>query len=454
MELFPEKRVLTVTQATALIRGVLEDNFEHLWVSGEASNVGTPASGHVYFTVKDAGAQLRCVAFRGTARMLRFRIADGMGLIVRGRLSVYDQRGEYQLLVDYVEPQGIGALQTAFLQLKERLSAEGLFAEDRKKALPALPRRVGIVTSTSGAALHDMLTVIDRRYANLEILIRAVRVQGEGAAAEIAEAIGDLNRCRGVDVIIVGRGGGSLEDLWAFNEETVARAIARSSVPVISAVGHETDYTIADFVADLRAPTPSAAAELVVKSKDELAARVDALSHRLDRSVRHLLAARRGEFHRLACSLKDPRALLGHLGQRLDDLDGRLRLSFRSGFARRGDRVSALVRNLQLVTPALRIERCRERLISLRGAIERELLGIVDSRREEAAVATARLDALSPLKTLARGYAVVARLPEGNVVRDGGELERGETLRITFSRGSALCTVEEATDPPSLAAKP
>src|SRR5512136_2779310 len=270
MDIFADKRILTVSRLTALIRSTLEENFEHVWVEGEVSNLSTPSSGHLYFTLKDAGAQLRCVMFKGAVRNLRFRLKDGMGLILRGRITVYEQRGDYQLIAEYAEPLGIGALQLAFEQLKERLVREGLFDESRKKPLPVLPQRIGVVTSPTGAAIHDILTVVNRRFANVQILIVPVRVQGDGAAAEIAAAIDDVNRYGAVDVMIVGRGGGSLEDLWAFNEEAVARAIARSRIPVISAVGHETDYTIADFAADLRAPTPSAAAELAVKDRDEL----------------------------------------------------------------------------------------------------------------------------------------------------------------------------------------
>src|SRR5512146_544692 len=318
MELFADKRILTVSQLTALVKGVLEENFEHVWVEGEVSNLAMPGSGHLYFTLRDAGAQLRCVMFRASARVLKFRPKDGMGLVVRGRLSVFEPRGDYQLIVEYLEPKGIGALQLAFVQLKERLAREGLFDEAHKKPLPKLPQRIGIVTSATGAAIHDILNVLDRRYANLEILLYPVRVQGEGAATEIAQAIRDFNRYREIDVMIVGRGGGSLEDLWPFNEEVVARAIYQSKIPVISAVGHEVDFTIADFVADLRAPTPSAAAELVVRSKAELDAEVVALVHRLEQGMRHRLANLRGEVIGLARSLKDPTMLLGHLAQRVD----------------------------------------------------------------------------------------------------------------------------------------
>ncbi|GFE58948.1 exodeoxyribonuclease VII large subunit [Geobacter sp. AOG1] len=446
MELFGEKRILTVSQLTGLIRGVLEENFEHVWVEGEISNLAMPASGHLYFTLKDAGAQLRCVMFRASVRALKFKPRDGMGLIVRGRLTVYDQRGDYQLLVEYLEPQGLGALQMAFIQLKERLAKEGLFAEEHKKPLPRLPRRIGIVTSATGAAIHDMLNVLNRRFANLEILLYPVRVQGEGAAAEIAGAIRDFNRLGAVDVLIVGRGGGSLEDLWAFNEEVVARAIHQSRIPVISAVGHEVDFTIADFVADLRAPTPSAAAELVVRSKSELVAEVDSLSHRLRQTMEHRLAGFDREVQVLSRSLKDPTLLLGHLAQRIDDLAGRLNLACRGGEERRRQLVQFLVNRLRLQNPAVEVERGRELLLGLANRAERSMVRRLDSAREGIAVGAGKLEALSPLATLARGYAIANLLPEGVVIRESSQLAAGDRLRLRLFRGSALCRVDSCED--------
>ncbi|WP_298439707.1 exodeoxyribonuclease VII large subunit [Geobacter sp.] len=446
MELFAEKRILTVSQLTGLIRGVLEENFEHVWVEGEVSNLAMPASGHLYFTLKDAGAQLRCVMFRASARALRFRPKDGMGLIVRGRITVYDQRGDYQLLVEYLEPRGLGALQLAFSQLKEKLAREGLFAEERKRPIPALPQRIGIVTSPTGAAIHDILHVLNRRFANLEVLIRPVKVQGEGAAEEIAEAIHDLNRHGAIDVIIVGRGGGSLEDLWAFNEEVVARAIHRSRIPVISAVGHEVDFTIADFVADLRAPTPSAAAEMVVKSKEELAARVDFLRHRLVQRMKGRLAERRGELETLSRSLRDPTMLLGHLAQRVDDLALRSERAIAVALRHRRAALEGLGNHLRLTNPALEIERVRERILVLAGRSEAALRRRLDRVREATAVAAARLDSLSPLGTLARGYSIALRLPAQQVVRESRQIAPGDRLELRFHRGKAFCQVESADE--------
>ena len=446
MDLFSERRILTVSQLTALIRGVVEENFEQVWVQGEISNLALPQSGHAYFTLKDSGAQLRCVMFRAAARALRFRLQDGIGLIARGRLTVYDQRGDYQLVVEYLEPQGLGALQLAFQQLKDKLGQEGLFAPERKKPLPALPQRIGIVTSPTGAAIHDMLKVLDRRFANLEILLSPVKVQGAGAAAEIANAIRDFNRYGAVDVLIVGRGGGSLEDLWAFNEEVVARAIAASRIPVISAVGHEVDFTISDLVADLRAPTPSAAAELVVRSKAELSFEVTTLLQRLRRSMQHALAQHRRTLDTQLRLLKDPLFMVGHHIQRVDDLNSRLQQTGQRYLVRHADRVAALNGRLLLQSPLLRLERARERYQLL---VERLLQASERSatrRQESFALAAARLQALSPLAVLERGYAVALREPLREVVRSSSQLVSGDRIYLRLHHGAASCLVEKAED--------
>ncbi len=446
MELFVEKRILTVSQLTSLIRDILEENFQHVWVEGEVSNLAMPSSGHCYFTLKDGGAQIRCVMFRASARALKFKIQNGMGLILRGRVSVYDQRGEYQLVVEYVEPKGIGALQLAFIQLKDRLAKEGLFDESHKKALPMLPNCIGIVTSATGAAIHDMLKVLKRRYVNLEVLICPVRVQGEGASAEIAAAIRDLNVYKKVDVIVVGRGGGSLEDLWPFNEEVVARAIYDSKIPVVSAVGHEIDFTIADFVADLRAPTPSAAAELVVKNKSELTSEVDNLSRRLEFAVRQNIRQLWGRVEGLSRSVKDPSLFLGFLVQRVDDLYERLNRSLKVQMTQRRERLASLANHLRLTSPQVEMERCRERMLKLSARFETAMRKKLDENHETTAVLAARLQSLSPLATLARGFAVARKLPDGPVIKDSSQVGAGDRLAVTFHRGSAVCVVESGSN--------
>jgi exodeoxyribonuclease VII large subunit len=441
MDIFAEKTILTVTRLTSLLRGVLEENFEQVWVQGELSNLSLPASGHLYFTLKDAGAQLRCVMFKGSAKNLKFRPSDGMALIVRGRISVYDQRGEYQLICEYMEPAGIGALQLAFVQLKQRLADEGLFEESHKQAMPAFPRRVGVITSATGAAIHDIINVLKRRFASLEVVLYPVRVQGEGAALEIARAIDDMNRMDLVDVLIVGRGGGSLEDLWSFNEECVARAVYCSRIPVISAVGHETDWTICDFVADLRAPTPSAAAELVIASSIELRNRVDALNHRLRLVMETQISVFFSRVTALRNSLHDPRTMLSHFAQRVDDFSERLYLALSNAALRRRGNYNELQASLMHRSPLRNVETLRQCIKLLSGQSEKLLMQKLDGSKQAFGAAASSLDVLSPLGTLSRGYAVVEK-SDGKIVVDADQLAEGDSVRLTFSRGRAFCCVE------------
>lgn len=443
MDLFSEKTILSVSRLTSLLRELLEENFRQVWVEGEVSNVSIPSSGHHYFSLKDGGAQLRCVMFKGAARNLKFRLADGTALIARGRVSVYDQRGEYQLICEYLEPAGLGALQAAFQQLKDRLGREGLFDQGRKRPLPLFPRRLGVITSATGAAIHDILTVLRRRFASLEILLYPVRVQGAGAALEIARAVEEMNRLKLADVLIVGRGGGSLEDLWAFNEETLARAVVRSTIPVISAVGHETDWTICDFVADLRAPTPSAAAELVMASADELRGRVEALEHRLRLAMETRLSSLEARVASLRRLVADPSAALGHLSQRVDDLSSRLEQALNHGVIRLQDRFGRLESLLIQHSPLGRLEHLRQQLLLLTSQGERFLLLHLEGNKQAFSAATARLEVLSPLATLSRGYAIATAVRCGQVVRDATGLEAGELVDLTLRHGGARCRVEQ-----------
>lgn len=447
MDIFTEKTILTVTRLTALIRGVLEDNFDQVWVEGEVSNLSLPSSGHIYFTLKDSGAQVRCVMFKSAAKNLKFRLSDGMGLIVRGRISVYDQRGEYQIICEYMEPAGVGALQLAFVQLKERLALEGLFDEALKRPMPRFPKRVGVVTSPTGAAIHDILNVLKRRFASLEVLLYPVRVQGDGAAREIASAIADMNRLAYVDVLIVGRGGGSLEDLWAFNEEILARAVRHSRIPVISAVGHETDWTICDFAADLRAPTPSAAAEMVSASAAELRSQVESLAHRLRLGIESYLAGQESRLGILRRALHDPTTLVGHLAQRVDDLSQRLGLGLENGLIRRREQFNRLHQSLSFKNPIHLVADGRQRVHRLASDNDRLMRTKLEGLKLAFGEQAARLEVLSPLSTLARGYAIALRDKDGTVVTDASRLAAGELLRLNFHRGTAVCRVEgqEAT---------
>ncbi len=337
-----ERQVYTVSELTLGLKTVLEEAFPAVWVEGEISNLRTPGSGHSYFTLKDEGAQLSAVLFRGRGRRVRFDLEDGMQVLVFGGLDVYAARGQYQLVVEMMEPKGLGALQLAFEQLKRKLEAEGLFDEGRKRPLPAFPRVIGVVTSPTGAAIRDILNIIGRRFGDLHILIAPVRVQGDEAPGEIIQALLNLQAVAELDVIIVGRGGGSIEDLWAFNDEGVARAIVACCVPVISAVGHETDFTIADFVADLRAPTPSGAAELVVREKLTVIEALVDLYARLKQAVTSEIAGYRERVEYLGRRrvLTDPARALRDLHRRLDDLQGRLRLGLRSSQRQVNHRVS------------------------------------------------------------------------------------------------------------------
>lgn len=443
VDLFSGKRILTVTQLTSLVTGVLEENFDHVWVEGEVSNLAIPNSGHLYFTLKDSTAQIRIVMFRASARNLKFQLRDGMSLIVRGRISVFPQRGEYQLISEYMEPKGIGALQLAFIQLKDRLSQEGLFSESKKKPIPTLPRRVGIVTSPTGAAIHDILTVLDRRFSNIHVILNPVKVQGEGAAVEIASAIRDFNRLGNVDVMIVGRGGGSIEDLWAFNEEVVARAIHDSSIPIISAVGHEVDITIADLAADLRAPTPSAAAELVISSKAELSETLAVYLHRLDRAIGIRMREYRGRVRLLASGLRDPSHLLGALLQQNDYLQERLVSSIKKLLEIHEQKTESLSARLDRENPQFLLEMHRERVRQLDERHQRAIRGRFDKMAEAAALRAMALEKLSPLATFSRGYSMVCRADNQRLITDSAQIGINERVDIRFSRGSARCLVEQ-----------
>lgn len=446
MDIFAEKTILTVSRLTTLLRGVLEENFDQVWVQGEVSNLSFPSSGHIYFTLKDTGAQLRCVMFKGAVKNLKFRPTDGMGLIARGRISVYDQRGEYQLICEYLEPAGVGALQMAFVQLKERLAQEGLFDEGHKHPLPTFPRRIGVITSPTGAAIHDILNVLKRRFAALEILLYPVRVQGEGAALEIARAIDDMNHLGQVDVLIVGRGGGSLEDLWAFNEEVVARAVYRSRLPIISAVGHETDWTICDFVADLRAPTPSVAAELVIASSLELRGQLEALDHHLRMAMESRLAALDARVDALRRSLHDPSTMVGHLAQRVDDLTERLERALENAVQRHRGLFERLQSMLSHHTPARQTERLQQQLATLSVQSEQLMQNKIQGLKHAFGSLAARLEVLSPLRTLSRGYAI-AVTSDGTVVTTVAQLTGGDRINVHLHHGTAICRVEDLERP-------
>ena len=439
-----QQQIFTVTRLNSAVRMILEQDLGLVWLTGELSNLAMPSSGHWYFSLKDLGAQVRCAMFKGNNRRVAFRPQDGMQVLVQARVSLYEPRGDYQLIIESMQPAGDGVLALRFEELKRRLGAEGLFDEGRKRPLPREPRAVGLVTSATGAALHDMLTVLKRRAPDLPIFIYPTQVQGSAAIGQIVAAIALANRRAEVDVLIVGRGGGSLEDLWCFNEEGVARAIANSAIPVISAVGHEVDVTISDFAADLRAPTPSAAAELVAPDQSARAQRLAHLWQRLVQAMnRHQTAARHG-FVLLQKRLdhQDPKRRLEQQSQRLDELSARLQQLLNQRLHQGERRLANLELRLQAKSP--------ERLLAAgkrRHQLAQERLHALIAKRQDQAshrlaMLTARLDGVSPLATLGRGYSIT-RTQSGDVINRAAQVNAGQTLVTTLAEGHLQVRVEE-----------
>lgn len=437
------RSIYTVSKLTTEIKGFLEREFAFLWIEGEISNLRRPGSGHLYCTLKDEAAQIRAVMFRLQNRLLQFEPTDGLQVICYGRLSVYEPRGEYQIIVEYMEPKGRGALQLAFEQLKEKLAREGLFDPGHKKPLPFLPQKIGIVTSPTGAAIRDILQILERRFANIHIVIHPVRVQGAEAAQEISRAIEELNQWPDIDVIIIGRGGGSIEDLWAFNEEIVARAIFRSRIPILSAVGHEIDFTIADFVADLRAPTPSAAAELVVRDKRELAQSLQTLEGRLGLAMQDDLEEMKERLSLWGARLIDPRKRLADQRLRLDDLGGRLSNGTQQVVARKRDLFGMKWEHLMLLNPRRNVHEHADRLARLQKALGASLRAALSFYRQRAEGSMGKLQSLSPLAVLERGYSITRLLPSRKIVRLAQELQPEDRVEIKVHRGSFHARVED-----------
>jgi exodeoxyribonuclease VII large subunit len=437
------RRVWPVRELVGQVREFIERQYGDVWVEGEISNFRPAPSGHVYFTLKDADAQLPVVLFRRQAMLLRFRPEDGLHVLVRGRVSVYEQRGQMQLVAETMEPVGAGSLQLAFEQLKQRLKAEGLFDTDRKQPLPAFPRTVGIVTSPTGAVIRDFLSIVARRHSGLNVLLVPVSVQGDQAPAEIESAIAHLNDSGLVDLIVLARGGGSLEDLAAFNSERVARAISASSLPVVSAIGHETDFTIADFVADLRAPTPSAAAELITEAQHKIAEYLANQSHRLDRAVRFQLLQARQHLSHLPISRAEARvsSLQHRHAQRLDELAGRLESATTGQLRSRHNRVAGLGAAVLRHDPRQALAQARDRLQAGRNHIHRGVEHMLQAHARTLSALHARLHSLSPLAVLDRGYALVLN-SEGSVVRSVGKLAPGDPLVTRLADGSFTSRVE------------
>ncbi len=440
MEL-PERKIYTVSELTEQIRGLLEREFPSVWIQGEISNLRPAPSGHVYFTLKDDTAQIRCVMFKLQRRFLKFRPEDGLSVIAWGRISVYNLRGEYQLILDTMEPVGLGSLMLAFEQLKKKLTVEGLFSEKNKRPIPPMPRRIGLVTSARGAAVRDMIRICKRRFPGTHILVSPASVQGDRAPEEIVAAIDRLCSAGDVDVIIVGRGGGSIEDLWAFNDEKVVRAVAGCRLPIVSAVGHETDVTLTDFAADLRASTPSAAAEMIVPDKRDLQEHVLHLSARTKSCMRNFLERHAGVLRELLKRLYDPRRQIEDRRMRLDDLTIRLVRTARRQLEELRRESETVATRLKPRYLAREIAAGKDQCSALMSELVRAIRDKTMTSRSSVESLSARLDSLSPLSVLARGYSITRRPETGTVITDAAQVLIGEGLQVRLHRGELSCEV-------------
>ncbi|ENM5901680.1 exodeoxyribonuclease VII large subunit [Vibrio mimicus] len=436
------RNIYTVSRLNAEVRLLLENEMGIVWLVGEISNFSAPVSGHWYLTLKDSQAQVKCAMFKGNNRLVSFKPQNGQQVLVKARLSLYEPRGDYQIILESMQPEGDGRLQQQFEQLKMQLAAEGLFAQTRKKALPENPRCVGIITSRTGAALHDILHVLKRRDPNLPVVIYPTLVQGEDAAIQIAQAIGRANSRAECDVLIVGRGGGSLEDLWCFNHEIVARTIAASDIPIISAVGHEIDVTIADFVADVRAPTPSAAAELVSRDNRHKQQALHQWQAKLASGMRHYLAQQHTQFARIQHKLdkQHPQARLERQQQQLDELSLRLEQKMHQRLATQQQRWDRLSHKIQLNSPTHLIRQQRFNLLQQEQRLTQLIQHHLIQSRHQLALLSEKMDAVSPLATLARGYSVT-RTAQGELVRQSAQVKPGDTLVTQLMDGEILSTV-------------
>jgi exodeoxyribonuclease VII large subunit len=439
--------IWSVSQLTRRVKNLLEAQLGRVWLSGEVSNWRVSPAGHAYFILKDENSQIDAVMFRGKIQRLRFAPESGLEVTVFGQVTVYEVRGNYQIICEEMQPKGLGALQLAFERLKKKLAAEGLFDEERKKPLPMLPRRIGVVTSPTGAAIRDILHVINRRFANVHVIIYPARVQGAEAAPEIAAGIAALDRY-GVDVMIVGRGGGSLEDLWPFNEEVVVRAVYHANTPIISAVGHEIDFSLCDFAADVRAPTPSAAAELVVQERAGLVQRLDTHRIRLGRALRQRLEGTRYRVQRAGDSyvFRRPEEMFRERGQRCDDLRMRLEQEMRARTGESRVRVERAGRGLALLSPRSQLKRTRERLVDLRRRLLHNGTSTLERMRARLNPARGHLQALSPVAVLERGYALAFKQDTGELIRDASQLHTGDALDVRFGKGAAEVAVKRIKD--------
>jgi len=440
---FQRPRIFTVSALTGEIKSLLEERFDFIWVEAEISNFRSPSSGHYYMVLKDEDSQIRAVMFRPQARYLGFTPEDGMKVIVRGRISVYEPRGEYQILLDYIEPLGVGAMALAFEQLKKKLAAQGVFDEKIKKPLPFLPQHIAVITSPTGAAIRDFLKIIRRRFANIRITIIPVKVQGEDAAPEMIEALKTANRELDADIIVLTRGGGSLEDLWAFNSEDLALAIRASDIPVVSAVGHEIDITISDLAADFRAPTPSAAAEMIVAEKEGLYRELDKIREHLKSVFSARVRSLNQTVIMLKKGLRDPKRRLADSWLRLDDLNTRLVRSASQAVSEKKTMLSAEERALLSHSPEKMIYSLGRTLIFNRHMLEHVIFKLLHERSMGLDLLAEKIKTLGPYSVLERGYGIAMKLPEKNALRSIAGLEPGDAVRIMLNDGELDCRIEK-----------
>jgi exodeoxyribonuclease VII large subunit len=437
-----QPKILTVSELNANIKSLLEERFPFIWVTGEISNFRIPISGHFYFTLKDEASQISAVMFRGQQRKLKFKPEDGMSITGLGRVSVYEPRGAYQIILEHLEPSGIGALQFAFEKLKKRLAEEGLFDQKHKTILPYLPRKISIITSPTGAAVHDILSIIDRRFPNLCIEIIPVKVQGDDAIEEIVSALRLINLRNDSDVAIIARGGGSLEDLQAFNSEPIARAIFASKIPIVSAVGHETDYTISDFVADLRAPTPSAAAELIVPERSVLARRCNELSILLKTRILNYIERLKLSLNETAHRLVAPKRKIQDFRLRVDDFSARLSRVLLFRVKREHERLHFWTDRLDANKPAILLKKINKEVEENYNKLYKLFIIYIKTKRARIREIVAKLEALSPIAILARGYSITRTMPEATVVKDPRVVSLNQDLEVVVAKGRLFCRVE------------
>ena len=440
----PQREIFSVSQLTTAVRQTLEKNFPLIWVEGEISNLATPASGHIYFSLKDPNAQVRCAMFKMRRRLLDFAPENGMQVLLRAKVGLYEARGDFQLIIEHMEEAGDGAMRREYEALKRRLRNEGLFEASHKQAIPTLPKQIGIITSPTGAAIHDILTVLKRRFPAIPVLIYPVPVQGDTAAKQISRMIHLANTRKECDVLIIGRGGGSLEDLWAFNDEHLAHTIFKSEIPIVSAVGHEVDFSIADFVADVRAPTPSAAAELLSPDRNEWLQQLNSYKRRLVSAMQNRLSQSAQRLDWLAQRISSPQQRLEQAGLRINALQQRLLAAQKTLFQEKRDQCQLLHASLLRHAPLQRIVAYQQNNTLLRNRLIHAMRSIIQHHQERLSLFVNTLDAVSPLATLSRGYSITRRVDNGELIRDSSAITKGTQLETRLEKGRLICTVEES----------